>query len=106
MNRATCSVTRWTTSSALLPTEVTAIPEPKSISELPSASMHHAAAGGGHEHRQDMAEPPGDAALPPLEQLPRDGSGDLGDEAALLGERGAAGGSIHAHTRDNRPPGQ
>src|SRR5215469_13125304 len=39
VNRATCSMTRSTTSSALLPTEVTAIPEPKSISELPSTSM-------------------------------------------------------------------
>ena len=38
VKRATCSVTRWTTRSALLPTPVTAIPEPKSISELPSAS--------------------------------------------------------------------
>ncbi len=36
---ATCSVTRVTTSSALFPTEVTAMPEPKSISELPSASI-------------------------------------------------------------------
>ena len=38
MNCATCSMTRSVTSSALLPTEVTAMPEPKSISELPSAS--------------------------------------------------------------------
>jgi hypothetical protein len=36
---ATCSVTRVTTSSALLPTDVTAIPDPKSISEFPSASI-------------------------------------------------------------------
>ena len=38
MNAETCSMTRLTTSSALLPTEVTAMPEPKSISELPSTS--------------------------------------------------------------------
>src|SRR5258708_19476812 len=38
VNCATCSVTRSTTRSALLPTEVTAMPEPKSISELPSTS--------------------------------------------------------------------
>src|SRR5450755_1207837 len=38
VKRVTCSITRLTTSSALLPTDVTAIPEPKSISELPSAS--------------------------------------------------------------------
>jgi hypothetical protein len=34
----TCSVTAATTDGALLPTVVTAMPEPKSISELPSAS--------------------------------------------------------------------
>ena len=38
VNCATCSVTRLTTRSALLPTEVTAMPEPKSMSELPSTS--------------------------------------------------------------------
>ena len=39
MNRATCSRTPATTRGALLPTDVTAMPEPKSISELPSTSM-------------------------------------------------------------------
>ena len=39
VNRRTCSVTRATTSGALLPTLVTAMPEPRSMSELPSASM-------------------------------------------------------------------
>src|SRR5215475_2226484 len=38
VNCATCSVTLVTTSSALLPTEVTAMPDPKSMSELPSTS--------------------------------------------------------------------
>ena len=38
VNRATCSCTRATTASAALPTLTTAMPEPKSISELPSTS--------------------------------------------------------------------
>jgi hypothetical protein len=38
VNRAACSATAATTGGAALPTEVTAMPEPKSISELPSAS--------------------------------------------------------------------
>ncbi len=35
---ASCAEARRTTASALAPTEVTAMPEPKSISELPSTS--------------------------------------------------------------------
>ena len=38
VNCATCCCTRLTTASAALPTDATAMPEPKSISELPSAS--------------------------------------------------------------------
>src|SRR5215468_12152805 len=38
VNIATCSRTRSATLGALLPTETTAMPEPKSMSELPSAS--------------------------------------------------------------------
>src|SRR5487761_96083 len=38
VNLAACSVTPSTTRGALLPTETTAIPDPKSISELPSTS--------------------------------------------------------------------
>ena len=38
VNRSTCSCTAATTCGAALPTVVTAIPEPKSINELPSAS--------------------------------------------------------------------
>ncbi len=38
MKAATCSVTRRTTSGALLPTLTTAIPLARSISELPSTS--------------------------------------------------------------------
>ena len=38
MNRSTCSCTAATTCGAELPIVVTAIPEPKSISELPSTS--------------------------------------------------------------------
>ncbi len=38
VNRSTCSVTAATTSGAALPTLVTAMPEPRSTSELPSTS--------------------------------------------------------------------
>ena len=38
VNAATCACTRLTTSGAALPTVVTAMPEPRSISELPSTS--------------------------------------------------------------------
>ena len=38
VNAPTCSVTAATTSGAALPTLVTAMPEPRSISELPSTS--------------------------------------------------------------------
>src|SRR5206468_12058927 len=38
VNLAACSRTRSATRGALLPTETTAMPEPKSMSELPSAS--------------------------------------------------------------------
>ena len=38
MNAATCSCTRLTTDGAALPTLTTAMPEPRSISELPSTS--------------------------------------------------------------------
>src|ERR1044071_9474820 len=38
VNLATCSATRALTRGAALPTETTAMPEPKSISELRSAS--------------------------------------------------------------------
>ena len=38
VNRSTCSWTAATTWGAALPTVVTAIPEPKSINELPSTS--------------------------------------------------------------------
>ena len=39
VNRSACSRIPAATRGALLPTDVTAIPEPKSISELPSTSM-------------------------------------------------------------------
>jgi hypothetical protein len=38
VNAATCSCTAWTTAGAALPTLTTAMPEPRSISELPSTS--------------------------------------------------------------------
>ncbi len=38
VNAATCSCTRRTTAGAAFPTVVTAMPEPRSIRELPSAS--------------------------------------------------------------------
>ena len=91
MNAATWSVTRRTTAGAALPTEITAMPEPKSISELPSTSTMHAAPGRLDEDRQHRADAVGDRGLLAGQQLLRPRSGDGGDEAALLGEGGAAG---------------
>ena len=87
---ATCSVTRWTTSSALLPTPVTAMPEPKSISELPSASMITPPPAAVTKTGQHMTQAAGDAALAALKQFPRDRAGYLGDQVALLRQRGPA----------------
>src|SRR5262249_60923754 len=62
------------------------------VDERVAVRVHqHAAAGGGDEHGQDVADAAGDRALAPREQLAGRGPGNLGDEAALLRERGAAG---------------
>ena len=63
---ATCSVIRLTTSSALLPTEVTAMPELKSISELPSASISTPPPAAVTKTGSTWDRPAGDAALPAL----------------------------------------
>jgi len=72
------------------------------VDEGVAVGVHqHAAAGGGDEHRQDVADAAGDRAVAPREQLAGGGPGDLGDEAALLRQRGAAGGGrVHGHEPD------
>ena len=61
------------------------------VDERVTVGVHqHATAGGGDEHGQDVADAAGDRALAPREQLAGGGPGDLGDEAALLGQPGAA----------------
>ncbi len=87
VNRSTCSCTAATTWGAALPTVVTAIPEPKSISELPSASTTTpppaATANTGIVTDTAVRH----RGLPPRRPLPRDRPGDLGDEPPLLGQR-------------------
>ena len=57
----------------------------------------HAAAGGVDEDRQRRADPVGDVRLLAVEPLERAGAGDLGDEAALLGQGRAAGVLVGGH---------
>ena len=64
----------------------------------------HAAAGGADEHREDMADPAGHGGLAAGQQLARARSGDLGDEAAHLGQaRAALQRRLHGHTGDDKP---
>src|SRR3954470_17720658 len=93
-----CSITRSTTCGALLPTLATAMPEARSISELPSASTRTPppaastntgeapAPGGLYKHRRGGAHARRDVPRAARQLLQRPGSGDGGDEAALLGE--------------------
>ena len=88
---ATCSCTPRTTDGAALPTETTAMPEPRSISELPSASTMTPPPAAVDEDRQRGADAVGDGGLLAGQQLGRARAGDLGDEAAFLREGRAAG---------------
>jgi hypothetical protein len=54
--------------------------------------LEDAAAGRGDEDRERGADAVGDVLLLALQSGQALGSGDLGDEAALLGQAGAAGG--------------
>ena len=89
VNFATCSRTASTTAGALLPTVVTAMPEPRSMNELPSTST--------------TTPPPAPAAYTGM-MLPTaldtaaerraassaSAAGHLGDQAAHLGQRRSA----------------
>src|ERR1019366_5996305 len=48
-------------------------PGPEVDQRVPVRVDEHAAPRGGHELREHMAEPAGDAALPPVQQHPRGG---------------------------------
>jgi hypothetical protein len=67
------------------------MPEPRSISELPSDVLQDAAAGRGDEDRQRRADAVGDVLLLALHRARSRVRGSR-DEAALLGQAGAAGG--------------
>src|SRR6478735_4717746 len=82
VKRSTCSRTPSTTCGAALPTPTTAIPEPRSISELPSTST---------------STPPPARSTNTGRTVPTPRARDLGDEEAVLGERGAAGGESGGH---------
>jgi hypothetical protein len=57
----------------------------------------HAAARVRDEHRQDVADPAGHRALAPRQQLPRDGSGDLGNKLPALRKPGAIARNMLGH---------
>ena len=86
VNWLTCSVTRSTTRSALLPTVVTAMPELKSMSEFPSTSTMTPPPAAVDEDRKHVREAPGDAPLPTFQQLTRLRAGNLRDQPAMLAE--------------------
>ena len=88
VNAATCSVTRRTTSGALLPTLTTAMPLARSISELPSTSTITPPPAAATYTGSTLPTPDATAAPAPLVQLARPGPGDLGDQPALLGQVG------------------
>src|ERR1700753_3825952 len=93
VNCRNCSTARLTTASALLPTLVTAMPEPRSISELPSTSCTTPPPGAGAKARQRDRDPARHALVAPREQLPRLGPGDLGHQPAFLRQRRSADGA-------------
>ena len=69
-----------------MPTVVTAMPEPKSMSELPSTSTMTPPPAAFDEDRQHVRQAPGDAPLPAFQQLTRLRAGNLRDQLAMLGE--------------------
>ena len=82
--------TRSTTLGAALPTLVTAMPEPKSISELPSTSSMTPPPARVTKTGSVVPTPGRHGGLLAREQLLRLRAGDRGDDAALLRKRGAA----------------
>ena len=97
MNLAACSATRAATRGAALPTETTAIPDPKSISELPSASTITPPPASVTNTGSDVADPAGHRALAPGQQLARDGSGDLGNKVPALQKAGVVARCMLGH---------
>src|SRR3954466_8218362 len=106
VNAATWSRTASTTAGALLPTVVTAMPEPRSMNELPSTSTTTPppaaappppAPRARRVPRHDAADARRDRGRAPRGQLPRARSGHLRDQAAYLrqgrsAELGSGGG--------------
>ena len=97
MNAATCSRTASTTRGALLPTVVTAMPEPRSISELPSTSTTTPPPARRGEDRHRRPDARGDGGRLALHQLAGPRSGDIGhQQAVLLDGRRSKDGRSHA----------
>ena len=92
VNCATCCCTRLTTASAALPTDVTAMPEPKSISELPSASSITPPPAAVMKTGSVVEMPRATVRVAALHQGARGGSGDLGDKVTALRQLRAANG--------------
>ena len=86
----TCCWTRATTSGAELPTVVTAIPEPKSISELPSTSTRMPPAARAANTGITLLTPEATAALRRAASSSERGPGIAGEQFAALPHGGLA----------------
>ena len=91
MNASACSVSLRTTDGAALPTLVTAMPEPRSISELPSTSTITPPPAAVTNTGSIVPTPSATCCLLPGQLLDRQWAGDLGDQVTFLGESGTAG---------------
>src|SRR3954469_19724163 len=109
VNAATCSCTASTTCGAALPTLTTAIPEPRSISELPSTSTstpppaRSTNSGTVPPTADDTAAVPRargarERRRPRGHEPPEAGPGQVGDQPPLL--RQGSGRSEHLGHRD------
>ena len=87
-NRATWSRTASTTAGAAWPTLTTAMPAPRSISELPSTSTRMAPDASLDVHGQDRAHPGGHRGRPAPRQRLRFRARELGDQVPLLFDEG------------------
>ena len=86
MNAATCAATAAATRGLLLPTLVTAMPEPEVDEGVAVDVDHDASAGGDDVRRQHGADAAGDGDVLAGRELTRARAGDLGDQPAFLGK--------------------
>ena len=100
VKRATWSATAAATAGSALPTLVTAMPEPRSISELPSTSTTHATAGGGRVHGHGHTDAGRDGGGLARLELGGARTRQGGHQTALLGQGGSTGEDLGYDSHD------